>query len=66
MKLTDEQRQNYLKQDGVRCPYCNTTDIESLGPAEVSSSGVFQDIHCNGCGRNWTDEYTLTGITEED
>jgi transposase-like protein len=67
MKLTDKARQDYIEKDGVRCPYCNNTSLEPLGQLTSNSSGgAYQDIHCDNCGRTWTDEYTLTGITTED
>ena len=60
--LTDEQVQAYL-QASHKCPCCKSQDIEG-GAFDFEGDHVYQDIKCNRCGRTWTDEYTLTGITE--
>ncbi len=60
--LTDEQVQAYLKASH-KCPYCKSQEIEG-GAFDVEADHVYQDIKCIGCGRTWTDEYTLSGITE--
>ncbi len=61
--LTKKQIQAYL-QSPVHCPYCGSQDI--VGRArDYEGNYVYQGIKCQVCGRTWTDEYTLTGITEE-
>lgn len=49
----------YLKYDGAICPYCESNDLETV-PLEFSSSAIcIQDIRCNACEEEWTDEYKL-------
>jgi hypothetical protein len=62
--LSDEQKQAYLKANH-KCPYCGCDDI-SGGSYDYDGDKVYQDVRClhPACGRTWTDEYTLTGLTE--
>jgi hypothetical protein len=60
----EELRDKYLKTKGVRCPYCDSSDIEG-GSKDTQDDAVFQSITCGSCNREWTDEYTLTGVTFE-
>jgi transposase-like protein len=60
--LTDEQRQAYLRANH-KCPYCRNEDIVG-GSYEYEGDHIYQDVKCLVCGRTWTDEFTLTGITE--
>jgi transposase-like protein len=64
MPLTKEQKENYVKTGGVKCPYCDSYDIEG-GSFECDASYVTQEVACNNCERHWTDEYTMTAIHEE-
>jgi len=61
--LTNEQKDKYINQDGVNCPYCGSRDIEGQS-IEVDAGGAFQDISCLRCNREWTDCYKLDGIKE--
>jgi len=63
MGLTNQQKQEYIKTGGVRCPYCGSRHIDVEGP-EMSEK-VYQECRCR-CGKSWTDLYTLTGIEEEE
>jgi len=63
--LTPAQKEKYLK-DPVRCPYCGTFDILSLGPMEwLDEKHTSETISCLKCGKHWLDQYTLTDITED-
>lgn len=60
--LTDEQIQAYLGASH-KCPYCRSPDIVG-GSYEHEGDHIYQDVKCLACGPTWTDEYTLSGITE--
>ena len=67
VKATPVPRTNiehYIANGGCSCPYCGSDKIEG---SDISTNvgNMYQDIYCQNCGRQWTDEYTLTGITEE-
>ena len=65
MPLTVDEIENYIKGDGLECPYCGCNDLSVGRIGEPSDGAVaFQNIECCDCHKEWTEEYTLTGITE--
>ena len=59
--MTEEQRAMYLANNGVKCPYCNSDKIEGH-QVDVSYGSVYQEITCQDCGEDWTDEYKLNNV----
>ena len=59
----DERQLRYLQSEGVRCPVCNTDDIEGES-VDVTGSGAFQAIRCLNCDARWQDIYRLEGFGE--
>ena len=57
--------QEYLKEDGNRCPKCKSYDVEG-GHVEMDSGGAWQNIHCSDCGARWIDIYHLVGFELEE
>lgn len=47
----------YIKQKGVRCPFCNSRDIRG-DFVEIDEGGATQNISCLMCQHEWTDYYT--------
>jgi len=64
MALTKARREKYLKKQGNTCPYCNSKDIRTIGPAMADCNYLTRDIQCLDCGKMWTDIYTLSDIEE--
>jgi hypothetical protein len=66
MALDRDQIENYIKGDGLECPFCQCKDL-SVGRIQEPSDGcvAFQSIECCGCKKQWTEEYTLTWISED-
>lgn len=64
--LSDEKKKEYIYDGGVRCPYCQSDDITSMGPIHLDDGGAWQQIQCNSCNKRWTDIYSLSAIEEED
>jgi transposase-like protein len=64
-ELTVEAKQKYLDTGGVKCPHCGHDDIEGSF-IETGAGSASQKVMCVNCEKSWTDEYTLTGITEEE
>jgi len=62
--LTKEEVDKYVGVHGVYCPFedCGSRNIEGYGSFDMDANSAWQDIHCNDCGRSWTDEYSLTGV----
>lgn len=63
VKLTKAQEKYYLKNHGVRCPFCKGDNLHA-GDLEADGDTVFQDITClnQKCRHTWTDLYKLQGI----
>lgn len=57
--------QEYVAYDGIRCPFCESNTAETIGSLESNHGMVFQDCECRDCGKQWTDEYSLTGYSTE-
>jgi C4-type Zn-finger protein len=69
--LTQEQREKYVNDKGVHCPYCGSTNIKTVGGRDnfrASENTVWEKVECWDCNYGWTDVYTLNIITgiEED
>lgn len=55
----------YLKNKGIRCPYCESNSIETTGVIKSDEAYAWQNLQCNVCGRSWKDIYQLVGIEED-
>jgi len=55
--------ERYIAHKAVRCPYCESDDIESndLDPVDGSLE-VRAEVKCCNCDAHWTDVYKLTSI----
>lgn len=65
LKLTKKKIKEYVKSGGVSCPYCDSKDIRA-GETDTQDDAIFRNVVCENCGKQWTDEYTLTGMTIEE
>ena len=62
--LTAEQKKEYVANGGGACPHCGGGDLES-SRLEADGNIAWAAVHCEGCGKRWKDEYTLTGVSTE-
>lgn len=65
-KLTAEQRKNYIEIGGVRCPFCNSEEIESTDSFDGDADSCWQEMQCLNCEEEWTDYYKLIYVETED
>jgi len=63
-KATASPNDNYVSEGGVRCMHCQSSDLKP-SPGVFTDHHAFQAIHCESCGKAWTDVYTLTEVEEE-
>jgi hypothetical protein len=61
--MTQEQAESYLASGGTVCPMCESENLV-MGQTDVAQGMVFIPVHCQDCNEEWTDEYSLTGVTE--
>jgi C4-type Zn-finger protein len=61
--MTNEQRLKYLKNKGLRCPYCETPDITAR---EMNADGdvICVEVSCDDCGKEWVDIYKFADVME--
>lgn len=62
--LTEEQREEYIKNNGQLCPFCSSNDL-STDKLSINDRVITEEIECLNCGEEWQDSYTLTGITQK-
>jgi hypothetical protein len=68
MPPTEEEKAKYLKINGTRCLFSDDCNSQYLtcGDWNTSDTMVCRNVKCDQCEREWTDEYTLTGVAVED
>lgn len=59
---TLEQIRAYIRNHGLSCLYCGDSNIES-GETDTQDYMICRQVRCGKCGREWTDEYTLTSVS---
>ncbi len=62
MPLTPKQKKKYLDQGGVRCPFCDSDQLEGDGFGDEQSSS--EHVRCLTCPKEWYDDYKLVAIRE--
>lgn len=63
--MTKQQRRNYLDNNGIKCPFCDSDDIEGTCGVDVDAGVATQDIKCNECEKTWSDVYRLVDVKED-
>lgn len=61
-EMTEEE---YLNNNAQKCPYCGSDNISANRP-EADGRYVWINISCEeiNCEKSWTEEFTLSGVTE--
>ena len=62
----DLQILDYVENDGVTCPVCDSKNIEGNSSFDPNVNFVIQSVRCNECGKEWTDEYKLVNAFFDD
>jgi hypothetical protein len=65
MDLTNEQTQAYFAHGCVRCVYCESNDLTPRKIHMDFDGSLRQDIHCENCGRTWTDCYQIRSLIDQ-
>lgn len=53
----------YVQTKGVRCPFCNSTDLHTT-KAQNTDDGISQSVSCCECEAEWVDFYRLETISD--
>jgi transposase-like protein len=59
--FTKEQRDIYVESGGVKCPLCDSTDIEGFD-IDINEGVAMQEMLCHSCDAAWVDIYHLHDI----
>lgn len=54
---------DFVKKDGLCCPYCGSTDIGG-GFVEIEQGCAGQRMSCTDCGERWEARYVLAGYID--
>ncbi len=63
-RISPEAQTQYIADGGVLCPFCQSHDITG-GVITIDNGIASQDASCSDCNEEWTDLYSLTGVTTE-
>ena len=61
--MTNEE---YLLDDGAKCPFCHSFNLNAIGGIDADSGEAWQDIECLDCTETWQDVYKLVGYDKPD
>ena len=65
MELPDKEKvKKYVECDGF-CFHCGSEEIRSIGEFGSDVSIAWRKAICMDCGKEWQDEFTLTGVSFE-
>lgn len=64
MTWTKIRNDAHVSHGGMKCPECNSDDIETGYGFEVSDAYAWQDVRCVDCDYEWTDVYVLAGYED--
>lgn len=59
----EAKKRRYLKNP-CYCPYCHSSLLDEKEINYAYDGHATQRVSCDKCGKEWIDNYTLTGITE--
>lgn len=63
--LNQREVRAYVNGGGVRCPYCQSDQIEGR-EVNFDLGTAYQEAGCNACGAEWEDAYDLNRIVLQD
>ena len=61
--LSKKQKKIYIKKQGIRCPFCNSEDLEGNYHVDMDLE-IRNKVQCLDCNKFWLDVYTLTDIED--
>lgn len=61
--MEEERVKKYLMSSGLLCPYCGSKNLDA-GPPNCGDYLIYRFVNCLDCNKEWTENYTLTGIED--
>ena len=62
--MTKTQQEQYLRDGGVKCPYCESMDIVVYAAGESEEGIKTEPVRCDNCQREWVDVYRLSSVKD--
>ena len=59
--LNEGAKRAYV-DDPTRCPFCESRQVQG-GSTDFEANIATMSVSCSGCGKDWTDVYTLTNVS---
>lgn len=60
----DINLEKYLKNPDI-CPFCDSENITTVDH-DFSYINAYKNIICRSCDKQWTEEFTITKVVEDD
>ncbi len=60
--MTEMTDKEYVEKGGNECPYCSSQYIKVVSDIQTNLHCAWNDVVCEGCGKEWQDIYTFTGF----
>ena len=57
--MSNMQQEEYLENDGAKCPYCKSINIYRL--SQIDPEMLTSQVECHDCGEIWSETYKLCG-----
>ena len=64
MTLSDEQKQEYIRSEGMICPYCRQTDQVDADIIQTENDKLVATVRCYRCNKTWRDIYGIVDVEE--
>ncbi len=61
--LSQDQKDRYIKQSGIFCPKCTSSDLDR-GSLQTSYGHSWRLVECQSCLATWRDMYNLDGVCD--
>jgi len=59
--LSRKQKKAYVKEEGARCPYCKSQELEA-GKGEFDMGVAWLVVTCTACHKEWHEVFHLKTI----
>jgi len=64
MTFSDEQKQEYIRTEGVICQYCKQTDQVDADQIRLENDNLVATVRCYRYNKAWKDIYKITDVEE--
>ncbi len=55
----------YIMQQGFRCPFCHSTDLDTTTPIIPAGDSLTRGVRCLRCNQRWDEIFVLSGYQKQ-